>query len=196
MLALVAIIALLLNIKLRLHIIYENDLNVYIKVLFFKYTVFPEKMEKFSIKKHGNKIAKKKSASNPVLKQRKEGEAKDSLLDKIIFIKEILSVFFKTFANKLKIDIAKLNLKIASPDAAQTAIMYGAISGAVAGILEIIDSYSNLKQLEEGAVIVEPDFLSEKCEAKINISLSITVFGALITLLKTLWKYTTLKNEQ
>ena len=96
----------------------------------------------------------------------------------------------------MRVKLKWLRIKIASDDAAQTAIMYGAVSGVVANILELIDSYTNLNALKEDAVSVEPDFTSEKCEASINISLSISVFGALVTLAKTLWKSILIKNKQ
>ena len=193
---LIILIALLLCLRANLHIIYDKDLCVYVKVLFIKYTIYPAKRKKFNNKKYEKKKSKEKEIKQPVLKSAEEKEKKGSLLDKILYVKEILSVLIKTFANHLRINIAQLHIKVASPDAAQTAIMYGAISGAVAGIIEIIDSYSNIKYQETNSVTVDADFLSEKCEASINISLSISVYGAIITLAKTFWKSITLKNKQ
>ena len=188
--------SLILCLRINLHIIYENDLNVYLRVLFIKYTIFPEKEKKFNEKKHKKKIEKKKKSQEPVLKEKSEKDSKPSLLDKIRYIKELLSVFLKAFSRHLRVKLKWLRIKIASDDAAQTAIMYGAVSGVVANILELIDSYTNLNALKEDAVSVEPDFTSEKCEASINISLSISVFGALVTLAKTLWKSILIKNKQ
>ena len=178
-----------------MHIIYDDELRIYVRVLFIKYYIYPEKKKKFNAKKHDKKKAEASKPKEPVIKQKSEVDKKSSLLDKILLIKDVLSVVFKTFPSYLRVKVATLDLKVGSPDAAQTAIMYGAISGAVAGIIDLIDSYSNLKLLKNSSVTVEPDFLSEKCEAKINISLSTSVFGALVTLAKTFWKYVTMKNK-
>ena len=81
-------------------------------------------------------------------------------------------------------------------DAAKTAILYGAVSGSIALIVELIDSYTNLSRLKERSIIVESDFLSDKSEADISISLSISVYGAIKTLLKSGFKYFQLKNKK
>ena len=188
---------LLMCLRAHLHIIYDDDLRIFVRVLFIKYTIYPEKKKRFNAQKHDKKKAKaNKKSGEPVIKHKDETDKKSSLLDKVLLIKEILSVAFKTFSRHLRVKISALNLRVASPDAAQTAIMYGAISAAVAGILELIDSYSNLNITRKTSVTVEPDFLTDKCEASINISLSISVFGALITLAKTFWKYFTIKNSK
>lgn len=191
LLGIIALVTLLLCLQAHLYIVYENELRVYIRVLFIKYFLIPEKKKKFKESKK-----KKQNAKKITIKKRTADEKKSSLLDNLALIKEILSVFLKRFSKHLHVKVAKMHIKVGSPDAAQTAILYGAISGAVAGVIELIDSYTNLDKLKERSIIVEPDFLSEKCEAKINISLSMSVLGALFTLAKTFWKYTILKNSK
>ena len=188
-LGIIVLIALLLCLRANLCIVFEDDLRVYIRVLFIKYYLIPERKKKFK------KNKKKQKEQKTVIRKKSENEAKPSLVDKLSLVKEILAVSFKTFSRHLHIRIAKMHITVGSPDAAQTAILYGAISGVAACIIELIDSYANLDSLKERSVSIEPDFLSEKCDAKINITLSISVFGALVTLAKTLWKYTLLKNK-
>ena len=89
----------------------------------------------------------------------------------------------------MHVKVAKLHIKVASNDAAKTAILYGAVSGATACLIDNIDEFTKLNKLKRKSVIIEPDFLSDKTEAKINISLSISVFGAIATILKMLLKY-------
>ena len=169
---------------------------MYIKILFIKYSIYTEQENKFNEKKYNKKEEKKKQSSKIVIKEKSEKEKIPSLLDKITFIKEILAVVLKAFSRYLKVNIKKLHIVIATPDAAQTAITYGAVSGVIAGIVELIDSYTNLKSLKKNAIIVEPDFTSEKSDVNVNITLSISVFGALVTLAKTFWKSILLKNKQ
>ena len=135
LLGIIVIVALLLSINVSLHIIYKDDLNIYLKVLFIKHNIFPEKKKKFNKKDFSKKEKGKKSSSDIVITEKSKKEKKPSLVDKISYIKEILSVFLKAFSKYLKIDLKTLHIVIASPDAAQTAITYGAISGIMHRIL-------------------------------------------------------------
>ena len=179
-----------------MHIIYEDNLKIFIRVLFIKYTIFPQKKTRFDEKKYIKKQSKKDEPLKPQIKHKGEAEKNQTLLDKLNLIKEILSVFLKSFSKYINVRIKRLYIRIASDDAAQTAILYGAVSAVVANILELVDSYTNLRSLKKDTVSVEPDFVSNKSDIGINISLSISVFGALVTLAKTFWKYTILKNKK
>ncbi len=194
-LGLILMITLMLSLRVNLHVIYEDELSVYLRVLFFKYYLYPEKAKKFSAKKHDKK-KKKESAKKTAIKQVENGEQKSTLLSKLNLVKEILSVFVKSFPKHLHVKVARLHVKVGSPDAAQTAILYGAISGVVAGIVELIDSYTRLKPLSSNSICVDPDFTAEESEVKINIVLSISSFGAIVTLAKAFWRYTVLKNSK
>lgn len=191
------IIAALLAIRVGINIVFEDELKVYLKVLFLKFRLFPAKEKRFDEKKHDKKKKKKANAPAHVIKKKKaDAPEKPSLLDNIKMITEILSVLFKAFAKHLHVKLAKIHIRVGTPDAAQTAITYGAISAAVACLVDIIDEITHLGRLKKSSILVEPDFLSERCEAKINISLSTTVFDVLSTLLKTLFKYITLKYKK
>ena len=179
-----------------MHIIYEDNLKIFIRVLFFKYTIFPQKKTKFDEKKYAKKQSKKDEPPKPQIKHKGDTEKNQTLLDKLNLIKEILSVFLKSFSKYINVRIKKLYIIVASNDAAQTAILYGAVSAIVANILELIDSYTNLKSLKKDTISVEPDFIANESDIGINISLSISVLGALVTLAKTFWKYTILKNKK
>lgn len=179
-----------------MHIIYEDNLKIFIRVLFVKYTIFPQKKAKFDERKYAKKHSKKDEPPKPQIKHKGDIEKNHTLLDKLNLIKEILSVFLKSFSKYINVRIKKLYIRVASNDAAQTAILYGAVSAIVANILELIDSYTNLKSLKKGTVSVEPDFIANESDIGINISLSISVLGALVTLAKTFWKYAILKNKK
>jgi hypothetical protein len=165
-------------------------------VLFFKYYLIPEKKVKFNKKKHKKAKHQKKDTSKTVVIKKKSSDAKRTLIENISLIKEIIKVALETFSKHLHVKMSRMHLSISTPDAADTAILYGAASGAVSALIELIDSYTNLKKLKKCAVIVAPDFISEKSHVSIDITLSISVWGILITLGKTFWKYTFLKNRK
>ena len=189
-------IALVLCLRVNLRIIYEDKLRVYIRVLFFKYYLIPERKVKFNPQKHEKKQKKKENAPKTTIKTSKDKEKSPTLLENISMIREIIKVVLDAFSRHMHVKIAKMHLSIATPDAAQTAVLYGAVSGAIAGLIELIDSYLNLKKLKKCAVIVEPDFLSEKSTARIDITLSMSGWGAIITLAKSLFKFTVLKHNK
>ena len=195
-LILLAIIILLLLLRAELHIVYENELSVYVRVLWFKYFIYPEQSEGFNEKKYDKKQKKKKKSGLTTLKSSESIKNKPSLIDKLNIIKEVLSVVFKAFKKHLHVKVAKLNVTVATDDAAKTAILYGAVSGIVASIVELLDSFTKLSPLKNRSVSVESDFVSDKSRADINITLSISVFGALATLSKVFWRYTVLKNSK
>ena len=186
----------MLSLRVNLCIIYENDLNVFLRVLFIRIPLYPTKEKKFNEKKYDKKQLKKAQGGKVKLKQKREGDdSGNKLVDSIKLITNVLSVALKTFAKHLKIKVAKLHIRVGSDDAARTAILYGAISSSVACLIDLLDEITNLSRIKNSSISVEPDFLSESCEAMINIKLSISLFGALSVLIRSVWRYITLKNK-
>lgn len=172
--------------RVGINIVHEDELKVYLKILFVRIQLYPEKKKN----KISNKKQKKdKNAKEVTLKPIDKAKAKPTILDNVNLVKDVLAVLFKAFPKYLHVKLAKIHIRIATGDAAQTAIIYGAVSGVVACIVELIDSFTKMDKLKQRAISVEPNFLGENSEARINISLYITVFGAIVTLAKMLIKY-------
>lgn len=188
LLGIVALFALACFLRVNLNIVYENELLVFLRILFIKIRLYPERKKKYKHKK------KKKSEPTHVVRQASEPKPLN-LVDNLKIIGEVISTFINHFSSHLTLKLAKIYIKVATPDAAQTAILYGVAGGAVDCIVNMLDEITNIKRVKVRSVLVEPDFLSESCEAKINITLSVSGLGAVITLAKTLWKYTKLKNK-
>ncbi|MGM9632118.1 MAG: DUF2953 domain-containing protein [Eubacteriales bacterium] len=184
------LICLALLLKVSVNFVYEDSLLVYLKILFIKIRLFPARKKKFNAKKYEKKKKKKADRPTHIVKEKKpQTNTKPSLTENINLITDIISVFLKTFSKHLHIKLAKIHIKVASPDAAQTAILYGAVSGSVAVLVDVLNGITNLDSLRSSSISVEPDFISEKPEAKINISLSFRVYGALAVIIKLLIRY-------
>lgn len=167
---------------------------MYLRILFFKIQILPDKDKKFYISKFKKK---QKNAPITIIKDIKDAETDSpSLLDKLNTIREIISIFFNAFRTHLHVKLSKIHVSVATNDAAKTAVLYGAISGAVACIVDLIDEITNLKPLKDSSISVEPGFLSSKTEIDLNITLYITVFGAIKSLMKSLIQYYTLNNRK
>ncbi len=192
--AIAVFIAMVLSLRVTLNIVYRDKLSIYLRVLFIKVQLYPTKEKKFNAKKHEKRLKKKKNKSNPVIRDNSQEEKPPATItDNIKLVTEILSVFFKALPRHLHVKLAKLHIKVATGDAAQTAILFGAVSGAVACLVELLDSITNLSRLKTKSISIVPDYLSDKSDVDINLSLSINSFGAIATLGKLLWKFIMLK---
>lgn len=189
------LIALILSIRGSINIVYENELRIYLKVLFFKFWLFPEGKFKIDPQKYEKILKGEKSNSATIISEIKEESKKNGLLENIKMISRLISSLLKTCAPYLKVKLARVHVNVSSTDAAKTAILYGAVSGAVAVLVDNIDEYTNLHNLKKKSIIVRPDFLSEKTSARIKVTLSISIYGAIATMLKLIIKHNMMLNK-
>lgn len=194
-----ALIMSILFLKVRLCIIFDKELSAHLKILFFKHNLFPEKKEPlnpkdYSLKKLEKKqkrIKKKKTANSEQTQDKKITQISD-VLD---IVKIILENVMSPFGKYLKVEIAKIYVKVATNDAAKTATVYGLISQSVAYIIEILSNLTNVNVKKKNSIEVVPDFLSEKSEAKINITLCLRGWHAFSLVIKFFMGYTKHKNK-
>ena len=78
---------------------------------------------------------------------------------------------------------SKLHVIVGSSDAAKTAILTGAISGALYPTFEFLKRHSNLHA--RGAdILIAPDYTAEKIKFNGNIAFSMSILGFMIACLK------------
>lgn len=148
---------------------YEFAINDFIKK--------DEKTEKAEVKEKKDKKPKKE-------KKKKESKGKEKkkvpLKEQLEFFKNILAAVYKHFGKRVRVEKYVLKVSVGTPDAAQTAILYGGISGVMANINELILNYRHKK----GARIYsecKPDFLSESMDIYVDIGASVTLWNIVIT---------------
>ena len=148
---------------------YEFAINDFIKK--------DEKTEKAEVKEKKDKKPKKE-------KKKKESKGKEKkkvpLKEQLEFFKNILTAVYKHFGKRVRVEKYVLKVSVGTPDAAQTAILYGGISGVMANINELILNYRHKK----GARIYsecKPDFLSESMDIYVDIGASVTLWNIVIT---------------
>ncbi len=148
----ILVIAALLPAKVKVRIGYlENEFILSFKLLFFRYTVAPEKAKK----KKKAKKSEKKTPEKPE-KEKKEGFFKHQtsgfgVYDYIELIKIVLEKFVaKIYFEKLDVDIT-----VASDDAAQTAQNFGRLNAAIYPLAGLINGHKRIKSLHIG---ITPDF--------------------------------------
>ncbi len=193
LLGIVLLICLILSLRINLHIIYENEPKVYLRILFIKLEILPNTSKIFGFNKQQEK---KKDLPTHVLKDIKDADSTSpSIIDKLDSIRNILLILAESFKKHLHVRLSKIHIRVATSDAAKTAILYGAVSTAVACIIDIVDDIANLKTLKESSVSVEPDFLSEKTDIKLNIILYMSVIGTIKVLLHSFIKHYALNDK-
>lgn len=200
----IAFIIFILFLKVRLCLVYEDNLSVFIKILLFNISLFPKKTKKlkpkdYSLKKLQKKQAKlekkKTKTQTDDTKQTTKKDKSTQIKDILEIVKIILDNVMSPFGRYLKVEIIKIYVKIASDDAAKTAMIYGLASQSVAYIIEILSNITNVDIKKRNSVNVVADFLSENSEAKINITLGLRGWHALALATKFFMAYIKNKNK-
>ena len=193
-LSIALLIALLLSTKVLLHIRYEESLTVYLRVLFVKIRLYPSKKEK---KKHPHSMSKrkaqkikdslqkkpkeepKKRKSKKKEKGKEPKEAPD-LISIISIITSFVKSFLRLFAGSVRIRSSRLHIVVATEDAADTAIAYGALTQAINLLFPMLDGIKTFKHLPRGKELsVRADFLSDTSKIDADVELYIRVGSAL-----------------
>lgn len=189
------------RIRAQIVLIYKDEIVLRLKVLGLTFGILPKKARKpiapddFSpakyrklLKKEAKKQAKKdaKKAKKQAKKVAKAAEKKKAestggakkkkksiadILDLVYLLLDALKAFGKTFGKRFEIEAVKLHITVGAEDAAQTALLFGIVSQAVAYVVEILSSLTNLRVRKQNrsGVMVEADFTSEQITADLHL---------------------------
>jgi hypothetical protein len=217
----------LLTIKATVTIVYAGEVQLFLRVLFIKIRLVPAKKKKYpksmsakkaqkikakAAKKKAKKLAKKKEKELAKEEEKKavaKGEVKKEkkspgeILDIISLVANLIKKVVGKFFGHLTIKLARIELKIATGDAATTAITYGAVTQAINLLFPVLDNIKTVKTPDAKQIDVVADFCSEESEIDIKISFGIRVwhvfhviFSALGELIKYLFKSMKRKSEK
>lgn len=201
----------LLSLKATITIAYADEVTLSVRVLCFKIKLLPKKEKKgphsmsrrkaARIRAKARKKAQKKReaalAKEEAKKQKKQAakakpkKSMSEILDTISLIRGIAAEVIRRFFKHLRIDVARVKVKVATGDAATTAIAYGAACTALNVLLPVLYEVKNFSLPKEQDFSVEPDFLGDTPELDVKLSFSLRVwhvfhvaFGALGKFLK------------
>lgn len=199
LLLLIITVAILLFLPGTVIIKYSDNISVYLKVLFLKFRLYPAKKKKVRWKKYTARYVrrrierKRRKAERQALKQRrkldkapeKQKAKRTGKKQKLSFseVLELVSSMLGTLPARLlhhaKIKIRKLNITVATDDAAKTAMAYAGISASLSYIIAFLDQHAGPKYSKNASVNVVSDFASEseKLSADIDIAFSLSLFG-------------------
>jgi len=169
------------------------------------YSAYLKKQQKKEEKK-----AKKAEAKAKKAEKKKNDKANNTpkspqrtILDWVNIAGAVIGALFSKFSKRLHIKVARLKVKVATGDAASTAILYGAVIQSVAYIIELLQSVTNVDGLKSAEISVEPDYLSEKTSMDLCFIFSLRIrhvfeilFGTLGRAIKKFFETAPPKPEQ
>jgi hypothetical protein len=203
------LIILALFIRVRFRIKAESDVKLILELPLFKLQLFPEKkkrpnprrftrkgLERQILKERKKQAKQKKKKADKAAKKQAEKTApkpaqkkKMSVTEIIELVTLLVSKLLSSLSRRLRIDVKRLHVTVATGDAASTAILYGAASAAMAGLTEVIrlNTRTSLPDTENGGVYA--DFVGNSSRVDIDIVLSMRVIGILSTLITLAYNY-------
>ena len=160
-LSVTAFIVLLLFIPISVHIKYDGDFFVKLKIAGIKALGLEPKedINNPSPDTESDKKAKKQTEKAFEKLKKKHGFA-GAVKEIFVFLKAVLERLKRSFKH-IAIRRICLDIKVASGDAAATAIEYGAVCAAVYPVLTLLDSIANVKMK---SINVMADFKSDKSD--------------------------------
>lgn len=170
---LLAVILLLLFSDVSLVLTYNTEFSFRIRYLFV--SLDAEKIAKLS-------SSKKDTSHEDVTELKKKHKSLSNLFDLLLYIVDLIKAVLGQLVKYARIKICRINVSVATDDAAKTALLFGAVSGAIYSILEFFDTFLLLKKNYK-KISVNPDFSSENSSADIKIILKIKPIHALLALL-------------
>lgn len=131
--------------------------------------------------------AQKKALEKQKKKQRKQAEKASAagappapnLKENLEMVFSLLKKFGQVTQYRFRIRIRKLQLWIATDNAADTAILYGITVQALTAILQWIHLHAIPIRRDIGGTAVRPDYLCDTCHAEIDITCSLHLRDAL-----------------
>ena len=193
--AVVLVIAFLLLLPICVDVSFDHDIVLKIKylgIILFdnKKQKKPKKTKAKTKKQNADKSKQKKD--NFILRTYKQ----KGLLGTISYFSELLSLIFKRLLRLLKhikFRRFKLNITVATADAANTAIQYGKICAAVYPVVALLEANTDLKTKE---INVSADFDKKKSEFKTSISIKTKVIYLLAITIGAFIQYVKIQRKE
>jgi len=181
-LGLLALILLLLFCSLSITVDYDNKLSVKLGFLGMRFNLMKKKKkEKKKEKKGDNKKAKSKPKEpSPLETKWKE----KNFMGKVRFVIEIMREVvpqLKYMLSHTRVRGLRLDIRVANPDAAKTAVEYGNVCSLLYPFLSWLQGFLDISMKK---VNVTAAFGEEKCSAKLHFKVKIRVIILLITAFK------------
>ena len=215
---LITILLLLLVGNASIRILTEKELRVLISICGIRFTIYPDKKsaskkprnlarcrnpeavlqrELRRQQKAHEKIARKKLRA--IKRAAKRSEKKigippqycpvPNLKENLEMVLELAKKLYRKTRGKVKIKINQLHIRVATNDAAHTALLYGVALQLVSYIIGFVESKYTRIIRKDGDLLVEADYSSSQCSADVDLVLSAKIWRAIIIIIEMIDAY-------
>lgn len=217
LLALVAFFVLLFLLRVRVVLTADDaKVRLTLRVLCFTFSLYPgkrvdprkyspERVKKREAKKAkkaarkaakaAKKAAKQKKPAATTKKAPKASEAPMTLTEKLTLVRKLLVALLRATGKHLYLRAARLHIRVATGDAATTAVAYGAVSGGVALILTVLGKFTVLHAAPPDVAVIA-DYLGEKPHIDARVVFSMRVGGAVCVLFSVAFAFLKARRAQ
>ena len=175
LLAVLGVLAAVLFVPLYVRIAYDGDLKATVRVLGIPVTLLPA--EKTDIKPRKNKKKKPAKADKPSqTAEWKQLLMQDGVSGAVTFLRRLARLAGKAVERLRKgivVDRLRFELCVATEDAADTAVRYGQVCGAIYPAVAALEQAVRVRKRH---LRIEPNFLTERSEARFDVRWHVTVF--------------------
>lgn len=176
--AVLLILVTLLALPIRLILTANDSVRLEARVAFLRFPLYPAPQKRRQRRKRKKKVytdKKKVTGIAPVDKKIEEA----SLRDELRLVRALLQTVVRRRKKWLRLHAARLHIRVATGDAAATAVLYGAVCQSLAYLLALLDGVARVKAREPDVSVIA-DFEGERPSADVKIILSLRVIDVLI----------------
>ena len=201
-----------------IHIVSQDQLRVLISICGIRFTIYPDKksapkkprnlarcrnperilkrelkrQQRASEKSARKKVRAAKRAAKRT--EKKIGIPKKycpvpNLKENLEMVLELAKKLVSKTRGKVKIKINKLHIRVATNDAAHTALLYGVVVQLVSYLIGFVEENYTKIHRRDGDLAVEPDYTTSECSADIDIRLSAKIWRAIIIIIEMIDAY-------
>ena len=183
---LVILLAALFLGKAKIKIRIQNTVKVVFSVGGLRFWLYPMKYDAAEnqaearwIKKN---LVKRRQKRKKEQADRAAGKPVPNMLDNLQTAFSLIKQAREHIGGKLHISVHRFHLRVAANDAAQTAILYGAVVGIASTMMQWIHTHIAPIERNKKAITVTPDYVTGQSDADVDIVLNMSLFHALIVI--------------
>ena len=209
LLSILLLAVLLLICSIRITVGFKNKVTLRVSFFLFSVRILPKKKKKIKLRRYTvknivrQKQREKKKQAKLYAKRAKHAAShgkdkkkeKPRLRESIALLRALVAALAKKTGGHLHLHTARVNIRVATGDAATTAILYGAAAAALSYLLTALDSVTRLHAGEE-KISLTADYLGEKSTADVKIVFKLRLIFALTLLFSLALTYLKTKRAQ
>ena len=198
-LAVLALLLLALFLSVRFVVEYRDTVVLKLKILCFSRMLYPKNEKHVHEKKYTPRAiarrkqkalrkserkarrAKKRAAKRKAPTGKGKRKQTTGLRENVVLVRTLVAALLRKTGKRLHLKVARVHIRVATGDAATTAILFGAVSASFSYLLAFIDRITDLRSGEKSMSVVA-DYLSDRSGADVKLVFSMRLWEGLALL--------------